>query len=199
MATTDRRTTLLDAIEPVLRAEGPEASMTALAAGAGITKPVLYRHFGDKQGLLAAWAQRQAQALGARITAELARERTPRSRIRATIATYLAALEQDPLGYWFVTRRAVTSDDPSGGPVADVAETIVAAIAAVLEAELRTAGAAVDDLAAVETWARALVGMVQQVGDHWVQHREVDRDELAAQLTDLVWRGFRGMASEPVR
>ena len=57
---SDRRASLLAAIEPVLREEGPEASMTALAAGAGITKPVLYRHFGDKQALLAAWAEQQA-------------------------------------------------------------------------------------------------------------------------------------------
>lgn len=198
MTTTDRRTSLLDAIEPVLRSEGPEASMTTLAAGAGITKPVLYRHFGDKQGLLAAWAERQARALGERITAELSRERNPRSRIRTTIATYLAALEDDPLGYWFVTRRAVTTDDPSGGPVVDVVETIVAAIADVLEDELRSAGASAAAIDAVSTWARALVGMVQQVGDHWVQHRDADREDVATQLTDLVWLGFRGMADQAV-
>ena len=210
MTTTDRRTSLLDAIEPVLRSEGPEASMTTLAAGAGITKPVLYRHFGDKQGLLAAWAERQARALGERITAELSRQRNPRSRIRATIETYLAALEDDPLGYWFVTRRAVTTDDPSGGPVVDVVETIVAAIADVLEEELRSAGASEAAIDAASTWARALVGMVQQVGDHWVQHRhasgvgesrrpgEADREEVATQLTDLVWLGFRGMADQAV-
>ena len=190
----DRRTELLDAIESVLRAEGPEASMTALAAGAGITKPILYRHFGDKQGLLAAWAERQALRLGTRITAELALERTPRSRIRTTISTYLAALEDDPQGYWFVTRRALSSDDPSGGPVGDVAETIVTAVAGLLEHELSAAGA---DTTPARTWARAMVGMVQQVGDHWIRNPDISRDALATQLTDLVWVGFRGMADRP--
>lgn len=190
----DRRTTLLDAIEPVLRAEGPEASMASLAAGAGITKPVLYRHFGDKQGLLAAWAERQAQALGARITDELRTQRTPRSRIRATIQTYLDALAEDPAGYWFVTRRAVTPDDPSGGPVVDVVETLVSAIAEVLRTELTMAGAGPDAVGSASTWARALVGMVQQVGDHWVQQRDASSGELAERLTALVWLGFRGMA-----
>lgn len=172
--------------------------MTTLAAGAGITKPILYRHFGDKQGLLAAWAERQARALGERITTELARERSPRSRIRATIETYLTALDEDPLGYWFVTRRAVTADDPSGGPVVDVVQTIVTAIAAVLRDELLRAGADDEAVAAAPTWARALVGMVQQVGDHWLQQRDVGVDELADQLTDLAWLGFRGMAEQPV-
>lgn len=184
--------------------------MTALAAGAGITKPILYRHFGDKQGLLAAWAERQARALGERITAELARQRNPRSRIQATITTYLATLEDDPLGYWFVSRRAVTADDPTGGPVVDVVETIVAAVAEVLEQELRRADAGEEAVAAASTWARALVGMVQQVGDHWLTHRrqpgddpptrpeDTDRERLAGQLTDLVWLGFRGMADQRV-
>lgn len=199
LTASDRRTTLLDEIEPVLRSEGPEASMATLAAGAGITKPILYRHFGDKQGLLAAWAERQAVALGDRITTELARQRNPRSRIRATIATYLSALEQDPQGYWFVTRRAVTADDPSGGPVVDVVEMIVTAIAAVLREELDRAGADQHAVAATSTWARALVGMVQQVGDHWLQQGDgVPVDELADQLTELVWLGFRGMAEQPV-
>ena len=172
--------------------------MTALAAGAGITKPILYRHFGDKQGLLAAWADRQARALGERITTELARQRNPRSRIRATIATYLDALAADPAGYWFVTRRAVTADDPTGGPVVDVAETIVEAVAAVLREELQRAGASDQAIGAAVTWARALVGMVQQVGDHWLQHQRTSVDEVAEQLTDLVWLGFRGMAEQPV-
>lgn len=198
LTATDRRTSLLDEIEPVLRSEGPEASMATLAAGAGITKPILYRHFGDKQGLLAAWAERQATALGEAITSELAKQRNPRSRIRATVATYLRALEQDPQGYWFVTRRAVTSDDPSGGPVVDVVEMIVSAIADVLRDELGRAGAD-DHTGAATTWARALVGMVQQVGDHWLQQRDdVGVEELADQLTELVWLGFRGMAEQPV-
>ena len=172
--------------------------MTALAAGAGITKPILYRHFGDKQGLLAAWADRQARALGARITTELARERSPRRRIHATIATYLTALGDDPAGYWFVTRRAVTPGDPTGGPATDVVETIVDAVADVLREELRRAGAAARAVDAAPTWARALVGMVQQVGDHWLQQQRTDVDEVAEQLTDLVWSGFRGMAEQRV-
>lgn len=172
--------------------------MTTLAAGAGITKPVLYRHFGDKQGLLAAWAERQATTLGERITTELGRRRNPRSRIRATITTYLTALADDPVGYWFVTRRAVTAADPSGGPVVDVVETIVAAVAAVLREELERAGADDHFVVAAPTWARALVGMVQQVGDHWVQHGEADVERLAEQLTELVWVGLRGMAEQPV-
>ena len=51
-----RRRELLEAADRVVLRDGPEASMNAIAAEAGITKPILYRHFGDKGGLYRALA-----------------------------------------------------------------------------------------------------------------------------------------------
>lgn len=62
-ATQRRRTELLEAAERVVLRDGPEASMNAIAAEAGITKPILYRHFGDKSGLYRALAKRHTDAL----------------------------------------------------------------------------------------------------------------------------------------
>jgi len=53
-----RRRELLEAADRVVLRDGPQASMNAIAAEAGITKPILYRHFGDKNGLYAALAAR---------------------------------------------------------------------------------------------------------------------------------------------
>ncbi|MFC7511784.1 TetR/AcrR family transcriptional regulator [Streptomyces thermocarboxydus] len=44
-----RRRELLEAADRVVLRDGPGASMNAIAAEAGITKPILYRHFGDKE------------------------------------------------------------------------------------------------------------------------------------------------------
>ena len=49
-----RREQLLNAADRVVQREGPGASMNAIAAEAGITKPILYRHFGDRNGLIGA-------------------------------------------------------------------------------------------------------------------------------------------------
>lgn len=187
-----RRTELLDAVSRAIHRGGPDLSMESLAAEAGITKPVLYRHFGDKQGLLAAHAQRHAATLAAAITEELARSRTPRSRIRATIDTYLAALERDPQTYWFVTRRAGTEGVDVHAAVGDVIDGITAAVAGALAEELARAGVSTD---ASLTWARALVGMVQQVGDRWLVDGSPSREVLTTRLTDLVWLGFRGLGA----
>ncbi|MEU1097709.1 helix-turn-helix domain-containing protein, partial [Streptomyces sp. NPDC005877] len=58
-----RRRELLEAADRVVLRDGPKASMNAIAAEAGITKPILYRHFGDKGGLYRALAQRHTDAL----------------------------------------------------------------------------------------------------------------------------------------
>lgn len=187
-----RRAELLDAVSRAIQRGGPDLSMESLAAEAGITKPVLYRHFGDKQRLLSAHARRHAAELATAITDELARRRTPRSRIRATIDTYLAALERDPQTYWFVTRRAGTEGADVHAAVDDVIDAITAAVAGALEEELARAGASTD---AALTWARALVGMVQQVGDRWLLDGTPRRSELTDRLTDLVWLGFRGLGA----
>ena len=58
-----RRRELLEAADRVVLRDGPQASMNAIAAEAGITKPILYRHFGDKSGLYRALAKRHTDAL----------------------------------------------------------------------------------------------------------------------------------------
>ena len=65
----ERREELLDAADRLVRNGTVEMSMDEVASEAGITKPVLYRHFGDKDGLYEALAQRYVD--------ELARELEP--------------------------------------------------------------------------------------------------------------------------
>ena len=59
----ERREELLDAAERAIRRAGPQASMDQLAGEAGITKPILYSHFGDRAGLAEALAERTSDML----------------------------------------------------------------------------------------------------------------------------------------
>src|SRR5689334_18063573 len=89
-----RRRELLEAADRVVLRDGPGASMNAIAAEAGITKPILYRHFGDTDGLLG--------ALRAALDAPAGR----RERVEATLDTYLAAIEARPQVYRFLMHPA---------------------------------------------------------------------------------------------
>src|SRR5919198_3092805 len=53
-----RRLEFLDAAIEVIRTEGPGASMDQVAAKIGVTKPVVYRYFGDRGGMYRAVAER---------------------------------------------------------------------------------------------------------------------------------------------
>src|SRR5690242_7488416 len=94
-----RRRELLEAADRVVLRDGPQASMNAIAAEAGITKPILYRHFGDKGGLYAALAKRHTDALLDSLRAALDAPADRRERVEATLDTYLAAIEARPHVY----------------------------------------------------------------------------------------------------
>ncbi|WP_241780227.1 TetR family transcriptional regulator, partial [Streptomyces wadayamensis] len=101
-----RRRELLDAADRVVLRDGPGASMNAIAAEAGITKPILYRHFGDKGGLYSALAKRHTDALLASLRAALDAPADRRERVEATLDTYLAAIEARPQVYRFLMHPA---------------------------------------------------------------------------------------------
>lgn len=112
-----RRRELLEAADRVVLRDGPQASMNAIAAEAGITKPILYRHFGDKGGLYAALAKRHTDALLASLRAALDAPADRRERVEATLDTYLAAIEARPQVYRFLMHPAEGSQ--SGDQSAD--------------------------------------------------------------------------------
>ena len=63
----ERRRQFVDAALRVLDAVGPELPMDAVAAEAGVSKPVLYRYFSDKAALVEALAERGSEILLARL------------------------------------------------------------------------------------------------------------------------------------
>ena len=58
-----RRREFVDAALRVLDSDGPELLMDAVAAEAGVSKPVLYRYFSDKAALIDALAERGSELL----------------------------------------------------------------------------------------------------------------------------------------
>ena len=92
----ERRASLLAAADRVVQRDGPAASMNVIAAEAGITKPILYRHFGDKGGLYRALAARHIDELLGRLRAALVTRGGLAARTRATVDAYLTAIEEPP-------------------------------------------------------------------------------------------------------
>lgn len=179
-----RREALLAAADAVVRREGAAASMAAIAAEAGITKPILYRHFGDKGGLYAALAERHTDRLLDALVDSLTAGGTPRERVQRTIDTYLSVIEDEPEVYRFLVQseEAVAAREPVRGFVRRLQDLLAAGIAH----ELRLP----EDDRRAAVWAVAIVGMVQAAGERWLEVRDTSRAELAGQLTDLLWGAY---------
>src|SRR3954453_5554662 len=183
----ERRRSLLEAADRVVRRSGPEASMAAIAAEAGISKPVVYRHFGDKGGLYRALADRHIADLMSRLGAALRRPADPLQRTRLVVDAYLAAIEEEPQIYRFLLHRAPIEEPALSGLVAELTRRVAEALSAGIMTELSLPESA---RATALAWAYGMAGAVQAAGDWWLQSREVPRKRLVEDLCELLTRGW---------
>jgi AcrR family transcriptional regulator len=187
---SERREQLLAAADRVVQRDGSAASMNVIAAEAGITKPILYRHFGDKGGLYRALAERHIDLLLERLRAALLTRGGLRARTHATVDAYLASVEEQPQVYRFLLERAAVEEPDVRGQVVGFVRRFGDELAAGIRNEPELGE--VDPQRAV-IWAHAIAGMVQATGDWWLDHPEVPRWSVVDQLVALLWEGFTGV------
>ncbi|MDK1474580.1 TetR family transcriptional regulator [Streptomyces sp. 549] len=188
-ASERRREALLEAAERVVLRDGPGASMNAIAAEAGITKPILYRHFGDKGGLYRALAVRHTDALLASLRAALDAPAQRRQRVEATLDTYLAAIESHPQVYRFLMHPA---EDGGTGEQGFQVGLHSAPLLRRLGEELGTViverlDLGPDSTGLARVWGHGIVGMMYAAGDWWLREKPCSREQLVRHLADLLW------------
>ena len=164
--------------------------MEQLAKQGGVTKPILYRHFGDRDGLVDAIGQRYAEHLVQRLMPSLGSDE-PIELLRQTVDSYLRFLEDDPELYTFLLHqapRAPKRDDAR--PMSSLTDLIGRQVAVVIGDQLRANDL---DAGGAEPMAFGIVGMVHQAGDWWIRTRTMSRSALSNYLTTLLWNGFSGL------
>jgi AcrR family transcriptional regulator len=177
-----RRDDFVRAAIAAVRRHGDGASMEQIAAEAGVSKAVLYRHVRDRADLHAAVGQELAGHVRRVVAAALDQAQPLRLQVHAAVDAYLRLIESEQALYRFVHRRL--------GAVADYTELMGRLVAGVLEARL--AGPVDPDTAA--TWGHAVVGMVHAAGDRWLESGGGHREQLSAQLAALAWGGLAQVA-----
>jgi AcrR family transcriptional regulator len=192
--TAQRREQLLNAADRVIRRTGPGASMNTIAAEAGITKPILYRHFGDKNGLYRALAERHTAGLLSAVRAALALPLERRDLVEAVLDTYLAAIEAGPQVYRFLTRPEASDGLGPGSPLAPALQKIADEIAGAVRDRV---GLGADAQLLSETWGRGITGMVLAAGDWWLEQRPCPRDRMVQALADLLWGRLAASEQRP--
>jgi AcrR family transcriptional regulator len=180
-----RRQQFIQAALRVLAAHGPDLPMDAVAAEAGVTKPVLYRYFSDKAALVDALGEAGSAFLLDRLLPAIQADGPPLARVRDAVGAYFAVIDEYPNLYWLLARWP-------GGP--DVAardkELIAATLTAVIGDYLRVFGL---DSGAAEPWAYGITGLVQSTGEWWLQRRSMSRAHLVEYVTRLIWAALSGV------
>lgn len=188
-----RRTEFIEAAVTAIRHGGPNVGLDQVCAAAKVTKPVVYRHFRDKDDLFAAvlsWIAEQVFL--PRIAARLDPAQDDRELLRSTVDAYVALVLEEPQLYRFVFAHNALGErgDFVGSMEAVVAQALASMMAARLQEHGRDPGAA-------EPWAYGVVGMVQLSTHRWLDHATVDRGRLVDLLTDLAWRGLSEQLPRP--
>jgi AcrR family transcriptional regulator len=179
-----RREELLDVADQVVQRRGPGVSMDEIAAEAGITKPVLYRHFGDKDGLYEALTNRYVTELSEALKPAVVSPE-PRARLAATIDAYLSYVEREPERYRFLLHAG---EQPRTAPLLkEFRDRHIADCAFTSVENLRAAGL---DVGFVEPWSQCVNGMVRAAGTSWLARRSLPRELLVEYLTTILWDGY---------
>ncbi len=166
--------------------------MAAIAAEAGISKPILYRHFGDKSGLYQALAERHTRKLIEGIQAEFSRNGAVLARTRSTIDRYLSTISANLDLYRFLMHRASAEDAATHSAMSTMIRGVSRELAEVMIAEGQMA-----DRTRAYVWGHAVVGMVQTAGDWWLDHAgEVPREAVVDGLADLILGGLPAAAAD---
>ena len=184
-----RRAEFVEAAMRALAEHGPDVGMDHIAAEAGVTKPVLYRHFADKADLFVALGQRGTEILFDRLIPAMNNEEAPVPRIRKSLDAFFSTVEEHPNLYRVLVRRSFAKATVEQDIVAEDKELIANALAALLGDYLRSLNI---DSGGAEPWGHGIVGMVQNVSEWWLERRTMSRDAVVEYLTQIIWSAIDG-------
>jgi AcrR family transcriptional regulator len=194
MTASERRRQLVEVAKQVFAELGYDgASIEEIAARAGVSKPVVYEHFGGKQGLYAVVVDRETTALLTMITDRIGPGLGAREQVLGSATAFLDYIEAEPEGF-----RVLTRDSPPtfGGGMASLLADVATKCEQVLVGFFSRTGIPVE---AAPLYARALVGMVVHVGAWWAEVREPPKEVVAAHLTALAYTGLSRLPPDPPR
>jgi AcrR family transcriptional regulator len=189
-----RRAEFVAAALRVLATQGTDLTMDAVAAEAGVTKPVLYRYFSDKAALVAALAEHGTSELFARLLPAIERAGEPsRLWIRNAVGAYFEVIDENPNLYWLLAQHSAGTQSPDPDPFERNAEFIATTLTAVIGDYLRAFNL---DSGAAEPWAHGITGLVRSTGEWWLRRRSMSRVHVVEYVTRLVWSALYGVLHE---
>jgi AcrR family transcriptional regulator len=192
MSGKERREQLLDVGRSLFAEKGFEATSTEeIAARAGVSKPIVYEHFGGKEGLYAVVIDREMQRLLDLFNRALTAG-DPRELLEQAALALLTYIEDESDGFRILVRDSPVAS--TSGTFSSLLNDIASQVEYILAREFKARGY---DPKLAGLYSQALVGMVALTGQWWLEARRPKRDEVAAQLVNLAWHGLSHLEPRP--
>ncbi|TFH25599.1 MAG: TetR/AcrR family transcriptional regulator [Myxococcales bacterium] len=189
-----RRAQLIDVGRKAFAEKGFEGiSVEEIADRAKVSKPILYQHFGGKEGLYAVVVDREMEQV-VTIISEAISTGTPRERVEAAALAFLRYVKDNPEGF-----AVLSHDTPVGvrdGTLSSVLNEVADRVGNVFASSFKAAGYSPT---VAPIYAHALVGMVSFVGQWWVDVRKPSVETVASHISALAWMGLRRLPKKPER
>ncbi len=192
MTAAERREQLIQIARGLFAERGFEgASIEEIASRAEVSKPVVYEHFGGKEGLYAVVVDREVRSL-LTMMQEALTAGNPRMLLEQAALALLDYIEQSSDGF-----RILVRDSPIGsasGSFVSIIGDVASRVEHILAAEFTARGFDAD---AAPLYAQMLVGMVGTTGQWWLDERKPSKEQVAAHLVNLAWHGLAGLEKDP--
>ena len=190
MARADRRDQLLDTAQDVFTERGYGAtSMDDVAEAAGVTKPVLYDHFGSKDGLLAAVVERSGQEMLDATTGAV-QGLDPETALRQGLTAFFRYVDEHA-GAWTLLLREVAPGTPAAEAVDRVRAVQVDVIAALIGMHFTQA-----DPERAAVYAHVVSGAAERLSTVRVTGLRTSPEQAADLLMDALWTGFAALVEK---
>lgn len=198
MTGTQRREQLIQISRGMFAERGYEAtSIEEIAQRAQVSKPVVYEHFGGKEGLYAVVVDREMEKLNKAITSSLSVKKpiarfSSRLRLERVTLALLTYVEQSTDGF-----RILVRDSPvaaADGTYSSLLNEAIGQVEYLLGHDFERRGF---DRQLASLYAQALVGVVSSSATWWLDVREPPKEEMASHLVNLCWNGLRHLDADP--
>ena len=193
MTGAERRQQLVDVGRVLFAERGFEAtSIEEIASRAGVSKPIVYEHFGSKEGLYTFVVDQEIERLLHRFTSALSGGH-PRELLEQAAFVLLDYIEDETDGF-----RILIRDSPvlsSTGSFSSLIGQVASQVEHILDQEFKARGY---ETTLSGLYSQALVGMVALTGQWWLDVRRPKKADVAAHLVNLAWNGLSHLESTPI-
>jgi AcrR family transcriptional regulator len=192
MTGRERREQLISVGRTLFAEKGFEAvSVEEIAATAGVSKPVVYEHFGGKEGLYAVVVDREMNQLLTTISGAL-QGTQPRQLLEQAGMALFDYIDAQPDGFRILVRDSPVSQQT--GSFASLIVDVAGQVEHLLAAQFKAHGF---PTRLAPMYSQMLVGMTALTGQWWLDVRKPRKEEVVSHLVNLAWNGLAHLETKP--